>query len=107
MSSRWRCVYEAVWMHRCVRGGILYIHDDFGVDRTMSVGVIGTSCLMAKRRHSPRHHGDQERRAEKLLITFHLQCLKMTVCDSQVDGMKSLGLVRSNAMPRLALKSIV
>ena len=99
MSSRWRCVYEAVLMHRCVQGGTLYMCDQFGVGGTMSVGVIRTSCFMAKHRNCLHSHAQQEEVIKKLLITCHLQCLKLTLCEFEVDGMKSLGLVRSNMRP--------
>ena len=69
MSSRWRCVFDAVLMHRCVQGGTLYMHDEFGVDRTMSVGVIRTSCLMAKHRNCPHCHAQQEEVIKKILIS--------------------------------------
>ena len=69
MSTRWRYGADTVLMHRCVQGGTLYIHDEFGVDRTMSVGVIRTSCLMAKHRNCPHSYAQQEEVIKKLLIT--------------------------------------
>ena len=51
---------EEVLMHRCVQGGTLYMHDEFGVDGTVSVGVIRTSCFMAKHRNCPHSHAQQE-----------------------------------------------
>ena len=69
MSSRWRYVYDTVLMRRCVQGGALYMHDEFGVDQTMPVGVIRTSCFMAKHRNCLHSHAQQEEVIKKLLIT--------------------------------------
>ena len=69
MYSRWRCVFDTVLMHRRVQGGTLYIHDEFGVDGTMSVGVIRTSFFMAKHRNCPHSHAQQEEVIKKILIT--------------------------------------
>ena len=54
--------------------------------------------FIARHRNSPRRHGNQEYRRKKLLITFHLQCLKMFKSNFEVGVIKSLWAVRSNMM---------
>ena len=56
MSSRWRYGYHTVLIHRCVQGRTLYMRDKFGEDRSMCVGVIRTSCFMAKDQNWRRCH---------------------------------------------------
>ena len=56
VSSRWRYGYHTVLIHRRVQGGTLYMRDQFGEDQSMCVGVIRTSCCMAKDRNVWRCH---------------------------------------------------
>ena len=70
MSSRWRYGYHTVLMHRRVQGGTLSMCDEFGVDQTMSVGVIRIIWYVARHRNSSRRHGNQELRREKAIDIF-------------------------------------
>ena len=65
----------------------------FGKAQTMWSQVMRVWNFMARHRNSPCHHGNQEWRKKKILITFHLQCLKMFLNKFEVGQMKSLELV--------------
>ena len=44
---------------------------------------------MAKHQNGPHHHAHQVWRRQKLLITFHLQGLRMILSEFEVYGVKS------------------
>ena len=69
-------------------------HETFGADWVMYVGGMRSSCFMAKCGNSQHRHGHQEERRQKLLITFHLQGLKVVLSEFEVGAMKSVGGVR-------------
>ena len=54
VSSGWGNGYDTVLMHRCFQGQTHYMCDHFGVNGKVYVGIIRTSCFIAK--HQNRLH---------------------------------------------------
>ena len=71
--------YDTELVHRRIQGDTRHMCDQFGVDGKLYVDVLRTSCLA----NWPHHHAHQVWCRQKLLITFHLQGLRMilTLCD--------------------------
>ena len=91
VSSRWHYGYDTVLMHGGIQGDIVYMCDKFGVQFVWKLygEVIGTWCFMAK--HENGWHHDTHYVCRRLLITFHVQVLRMKLSELEVCGVQSVG----------------
>ena len=85
VSSRWRYGSDTVLIH----GGI-HMCDEFDVDGKLYVEVLRTWCIMAWKWTAPWHPPCLTL-TPKLLITFHLQGLRMIMSELEVCGVQAVG----------------
>ena len=93
LSSQWRYGYDTALMHRGIEVDIIYMCDEFGVHGTwkLYVEVIRTWCFMAKHENGWHHDTHHFWHGRNLLITFHLQGLRMILNELEDCGVQSVG----------------
>ena len=94
VSNSWRDGFDTVLMQGGIQGDIVYMCDEFGSHRKLYVEVIRTWCFMARHENGPHHDTHHVWRRRKLLITFHVQGLRIILSELEVCGVQSVGGVR-------------
>ena len=99
-ANQMKSEFDKVLMHRSMQGDTLCIPEQFGGDGKLYVEVIRTLCFMAKLENGRHCPTDQIWHRWKLLISFHLQGLKMILSECDISGVKSVGGVHKNTRHR-------
>lgn len=70
VSSGWRYWSDTVLMQRRIRGNNLYMCEQYGVDGKLYVGVMMSSCFMAKSGNGWQHRHAQQEALRRKTVMF-------------------------------------